>query len=1683
MAEGAEKKYLSELDFKIDSGLKNLDVLLTKLDDVAKKSEEISTKISKNMSGTIGGVKIGEVSNKVKAEYVAIEKNAQKHANKLAEIDAAKNAKIEIQNNQLNNKILLKEKEHQAQLAQAVESGTKSRIAEYAKTYVIYQGFNQLKEAALDTVEAIKKVEFRMMEIARIMEDGSIVIDDYRDSLLKLAYDYGRTFEEVSSTTLNFARAGYDANDALALTEKSLLALNTAELDAEQATDGLISIMAQWGMDMGTTEEKAANLGSIIDKVNKVADNFPISSEGLLEALKRTSQGFNLAGASIDETIAMIVAAERASQRGGKVIGTAMANMAQQLKTDTRIDLAENLGIKIYVDEARTEFNNITEIFAQLSEKMVELQENGKSSSEEMQNLLEVFTVFRRNVGAGLLSEMSGDDSTYVKALETSLDSLGYSAQENSKYMGTMEAATKQLENTILELQTTIGDKGGKDLFSAFILGAQSGLNAIDQLIDKFGLIPVAVATATLAMAAFNKNMRFSNVKNAIYELKEINLMIKTFNTYQKEGSMSAKEFNDTIGKHTTESFKKYVAGLKSSQGSIGGYIVKTVAAKAAQIALNIAVAAGEAALTFGLSLAIQAVVELIGNWVNATEKAGEAVGEMNDQLNESKSSLQEYVTEFESLRSAMEDENLTVEEKNAKKQELIKIEQELIKLYGDEAKNIDLVTGSINEQSEAIENLAKTDYRKYVQENKKEIDKLAKQFSEIGTESFTTEGFWDVYSSEFYDYIEQVTKEVDGLTGVVGNAGNIIRIESEGTTSQIMSQYRELYDKVAQYSETASGAQADDANAFLERLSNTIKDLDEEYGESLKEYEEYLSNRLAYDNFYFEVYGKLLKSRAELDKAVLSGNPEQIKQAQENLSKVYETAISRAKEDEVFGSGIIEMLEKDLEEAQDYANLNTIKATLEIDSDKNGKKLKEEIQDTLNAMGEITITDLKTAFDSGEITDGMKELQEEIESAGYTVDDFINNFDKLGLTLGESNQKVVETKDNMKALKESVVESLDDLTQLENGFATVYQAMSDFNENGYISASTLQNLINNDLLQYFDVVNGKLSINEAAMANAATAAKVKAANDLAAKAAAEIMAIAEADAAKQADGAASSASNLSANSQALAGAMLTVGRDGSAAAVGIKEFWAALKDKTGVDAAGLSKAAQNQINSVVKNFQSSITALNSINVKAASYSRVSAKSSGGGGSKKSTKSSSSASNSDAAKEAEEARKAIIDAFKEMIEERERLEDRWVKNKKAFGLISEKDELYILQQSIKRYKKYADEVNKLTMATEEEKIELRKKYLEEAEDLEVEYFELLRDLADDRIDAIEDKYDDDVDAYEDAIDKKIDKINEWADAQIAALDKVEEENDRIRQKEEYEARRKELIHGNQGIEYWEQRTGREAQLALAEVRKELDELDKDWEETQKQWNTEDKIAEIEAKRDAEIEALEAEKSKYLENLEEMKNAEIEAIESKYKYELEYFNSTGQIILENASIQSQEMFNLYKKNFIDPVGTELKNALSNDTQKTTAAKKSNPATINYTIKSGDTLWGIARRYNTTIAKIMDANPYITNANKIYAGKKLKIPKSHTGSRIIKDGLVELQAGETVLNMDWAKGLDKMLGNFNKNSSSDSSVINNGNTLNVKGDLIKVEAKIDDKSDAAYFSRRMVRELENKFNIKK
>ncbi len=50
-----------------------------------------------------------------------------------------------------------------------------------------------------------------------------------------------------------------------------------------------------------------------------------------------------------------------------------------------------------------------------------------------------------------------------------------------------------------------------------------------------------------------------------------------------------------------------------------------------------------------------------------------------------------------------------------------------------------------------------------------------------------------------------------------------------------------------------------------------------------------------------------------------------------------------------------------------------------------------------------------------------------------------------------------------------------------------------------------------------------------------------------------------------------------------------------------------------------------------------------------------------------------------------------------------------------------------------------------------------------------------------------------------------------------------------------------------------------------------------------------------------------------------------------------------------------------------------------------------APLTHTVKSGDTMWLIAVRYQVGLSELIQANPQIKNPNLIYPGQKLKIPE--------------------------------------------------------------------------------------------
>lgn len=1504
--EEAEKKDIAKLSFNIDDAINRLEKVDAALKNIANNSEKYGNIISKNLNNKLGGIINTDDIEKNANKAIVITKDMQEKAIKedkvlrrhLIEQNNEANNKIRIQNNKTANEQIL----NNEKVAKSTET-LYDKISKYAKTYIIYQGFNMLKQAASDVVDEMVNVEYKMVEIDRVMNVAGMDVDHFRDKLIQLAYDYGNSFDNVSDISLRLAQAGIKSQANLALTEKTLLALNTAELDATEATDDMVAVMSQWNLITDDATQTAKEYGDIIDKINKVADNFPTKSADILDAMKKTSNVFNLAGASINETIATIVAAEKASQRGGKAIGTALSNISQQIRAEGRLNLAEELGLNFFKDEAKTEFKNLIDIFKEMAERIQQLKDEGKESSVEMQKILELFTVFRRNIGASLLGEMAGEESTYAKVLQTAAESIGYSYQENEKYMKTAKAAQEQFNAELLKLKTSVWDNGVEDVFRSMLLLGGDVAKGIKFLTDTFGSVPTAIGAATLAFTAFNKDLKIATYNTETGKLELDGLFKKI-----SEGTKAVRDANRGIVTlannegvmigETQKGIKVFAknAGETIKYGaSLAGATLKTIGLEAATIALN-------AALSLGLSAAITLVISGINNLIHAEENAAKraeeatnAAQDLLDKYEEERTSINSLIKEYEELAKK---EERTPEDKI----KIYEIQAKINSLVKDQKDAVDLVNGAYDETIKRLKEISKEELERSKNQAEITLKETRKQAEDYGNFGLNT--FGPAFSRYGFDLAE-IQKQVMG-------------------------------DKIFQRSidEILKEANFEDSIRLLEEFKQKMEEANE------------TSN-----DMYYQIISDL-KTMYELQDKVNSA------------TETYNYILAEEKVNEMFTEDSIQNLE-------DYKN----------------------------ALEEINSTDFGV--------EGLQAIMSEI----------------LSKTFPEFSKATQEASDNVQKLGETIELSFSDLDQLVSGYDTLIQALDEFNSTGAVTYDTLNSLINNNLLQYLDLSSDKLSINEAAFANAATAAKANAMYQIAAEAATQLATLAYGQQSTQIAGAEANTKGMTTETQNLYTKLVDIIPKILEGADAWQEYNKAL----GGTVNNLEGDALIQAQNIVANAANLTNMVRNMTVTSVSYQRTTGGTRGGGGSSSSSAAYSAQKEAEAAaKAAEEEYKKKLDAFKKYITEKERLEKRWVDKEKELGLLSNKDYLYITQQRIERYKQYLEEVRNASWMKDEDRLELEKSYLEKVEDLQVDYLGYLKDIQEDEIKALEK-----------ANDEKIDLIKEEADARIAALRAVESENDRIRDKEDYERRRAEHL---EDISYWEQRTGRQAQEALKEAKEKLKELDEQWERQMQDWSIDDQIKAIEEERDAQVKAIE-----------DAQEAEINSIKEVYDAKVKLFGETGQIIYEGSVLQSQNLYNAYKSNFIDPIKSELQDlnkVVVPEVQQATPTQEYET----YLIKSGDTLSAIAGRYGTTVDKIMAANPYITNKNRIYAGKTLQIPKFHEGG-IGEEGIAILKKNEMILKPEWTPGMLKLIKYIDKNFNTQGQSINGGDTIQVTRKFIK------------------------------
>ena len=175
-------------------------------------------------------------------------------------------------------------------------------------------GYQEIIQQVRKGIQYVKEIDSALTELKKVTDETDETYEKFLDTASKVGSEIGSTIADFTDATADFARLGYSIEEATKLAEAASIYKNVGDgIDSvSQATESIISTMKAFGIE-------AENSMSIVDKFNEVGNNFAISSTGIGEALQRSASALYESGNTIDESIALITAANSVVQNPEQV--------------------------------------------------------------------------------------------------------------------------------------------------------------------------------------------------------------------------------------------------------------------------------------------------------------------------------------------------------------------------------------------------------------------------------------------------------------------------------------------------------------------------------------------------------------------------------------------------------------------------------------------------------------------------------------------------------------------------------------------------------------------------------------------------------------------------------------------------------------------------------------------------------------------------------------------------------------------------------------------------------------------------------------------------------------------------------------------------------------------------------------------------------------------------------------------------------------------------------------------------------------------------------------------------------------------------------------------------------------------------------------------------------------------
>lgn len=363
-------------------------------------------------------------------------------------------------------------------------------------------------QAIRNMVNASIELDTAMTELKKVTDESDATYNRFLENASSRASELGASLSDVVNATADFARLGYNIEEASSLADAATVYKNVGDgiEDISQASESIIATMQAFGID-------ASNAMSIVDKFNEVGNNYAISSEGIGESLLRSAAAMKAANNTLDETIALTTAANTIVQDPEKV-GTTLKTVSMYLRaakteaeqagestegmassvSDLREELLQLTGGKVDIQLDENTFKSTYQILKELSAVWDDLTDITQANITEMVG-------GKRN--ANVVSALLENFTIAEESLKTSQNAAGSAMKENEKFLDSVQGKIEIMKASFEALSANVMSS---DMLKFFVETATAALNlanGITNVVDAVGglktvLIAVAGIVATM---------------------------------------------------------------------------------------------------------------------------------------------------------------------------------------------------------------------------------------------------------------------------------------------------------------------------------------------------------------------------------------------------------------------------------------------------------------------------------------------------------------------------------------------------------------------------------------------------------------------------------------------------------------------------------------------------------------------------------------------------------------------------------------------------------------------------------------------------------------------------------------------------------------------------------------------------------------------------------------------------------------------------------------------------------------------------------------------------------------------------------------------------------------------------------------------------------------------------------